>query len=138
MLLPAIFNAAETSSPPSAENASYEKQAVIWYGVCWIWHQDHPASEWSMGIWPYDWLLHSQNVTETDRFNELLSSEINTVADRAQNSGSGEKFATNEEKLTSALTLYTLAQCTSDISAADCNTCFRTAIAFFPECCVGR
>ncbi|PON32091.1 Cysteine rich receptor like kinase [Parasponia andersonii] len=115
-----------------------QKEAVIWYDTCWLRYQDRSAFNPNPGIVPATSLNSNQTVTETERFNGLLSGAMNTVADRAANSGSGKKFATDEEKFTNSSTVYSLAQCTSDLSAADCTMCLRSAIGFFPECCGGK
>ncbi|EXB50923.1 Cysteine-rich receptor-like protein kinase 25 [Morus notabilis] len=116
-----------------------QKQAVIWHDECWIRYEDRSAFYTTPGVVPATSLFSSQSVvdTEADRFNDLLSNAMNTTADKAVNSRQlqGKKFGTDEEEFTSLQTLYSLAQCTPDLSAADCNTCLRSAIGFYPSCC---
>ena len=118
---------------------SLEKQALIWYDTCLIRYQDRTGFSPNPGIVPGTDLASSQSMTaEIDRFERLLSGAMNSAAGRAMNSSSGKKFATDEEKFTNSVTLYSMAQCTPDLSTADCNTCLRSAIAFLPECCYGK
>ncbi|KAJ1409175.1 Gnk2-homologous domain [Sesbania bispinosa] len=72
------------------------------------------------------------------RFNEFLAATLNDVAQEALNSPSDKKFATKEANFTSSMTLYTLVQCTPDLSTFECNTCFRSAIGDLPACCDGK
>lgn len=74
---------------------------------------------------------------DLDRFNELLAGLLNSLATKAANS-EDEKFATGEVNFTSSVTLYGLVQCTPDLSLFDCQMCFRSAIAFVPNCCDGK
>ncbi|KAK7840155.1 cysteine-rich receptor-like protein kinase 25 [Quercus suber] len=41
-------------------------------------------------------------------------------------------FATKEAAFSSSLTLYSLVQCTPDLSSFDCNKCLQGAIANLP------
>ncbi|XP_062087492.1 cysteine-rich receptor-like protein kinase 44 [Humulus lupulus] len=115
-----------------------EKQAVIWYDVCWIRYQDSSVFLPNPGIVPSTSLQSSETVTEAERFNELLATVMDALANKAANSGSVKKFATDQKNFQSSQTLYGLAQCTPDLSAFDCNTCLRSAIGFFPDCCSGK
>ena len=61
-----------------------------------------------------------------------LASEISNVGTGAK------KFGTKEANFTAFQTLYSLAQCTSDLSGNDCNTCLQIAISNIPGCCGGK
>ena len=63
---------------------------------------------------------------------------MNDVATRAANGELGKKFATKEANFTALEVLYSLAQCTPDLSNAGCNTCLRDAISILPGCCSGK
>ncbi|KAL5579010.1 hypothetical protein UlMin_011452 [Ulmus minor] len=111
-----------------------QKRAIVWYDVCLIRYQDRSEFETTPGIVPSKSMNSSLSVTEAANFSQLLAGAMDFVANGAANSQSGKKFATKEDKL-STRTLYSLAQCTPDLSAADCNTCLWAAIGFFPSCC---
>uniref|UniRef100_A0A2N9HSR1 Uncharacterized protein n=1 Tax=Fagus sylvatica TaxID=28930 RepID=A0A2N9HSR1_FAGSY len=49
-----------------------------------------------------------------------------------------KKFKTKEATFTALQTLYTLAQCTPDLSGADCNSCLKIATNTLPGCCGGK
>ncbi|OMO96603.1 hypothetical protein COLO4_15182 [Corchorus olitorius] len=49
-----------------------------------------------------------------------------------------KKFATKEATFTQFQTLYSLAQCTPDISSEDCHACLEEAITGFQKYCSGN
>lgn len=71
------------------------------------------------------------NTTRSDEptgFNQVMKSILNDLVTEAFKASS--KFATKEAHVTgSNITLYSLAQCTQDLSTADCNSCLRVAVA---------
>ncbi|KAM1594643.1 hypothetical protein PS2_000996 [Malus domestica] len=61
---------------------------------------------------------------EPTGFNQVMESILNDLVIEASKASS--KFATKEAHVTgSNITLYSLAQCTHDLSTADCNSCLR-------------
>ncbi|KAM6601486.1 hypothetical protein CsatA_021095 [Cannabis sativa] len=124
------------ASTEALKRCPLEKGAIIWFDECWIRYQD--GSSVSPGLVPALPLSNVQNVTEAERFNQLLGDVLNKVADQAVSSESAKKYATEEENFTSSQTLYSLAQCSSDATTSFCNTCLLSAIGFIPGCCGGR
>ncbi|XP_060971194.1 cysteine-rich receptor-like protein kinase 44 isoform X3 [Cannabis sativa] len=124
------------ASTEALKRCPLEKGAIIWFDECWIRYQD--GSSVSPGLVPALPLSNVQNVTEAERFNQLLGDVLNKVADQAVSSESAKKYATEEENFTSSQTLYSLAQCSSDAPTSFCNTCLLSAIGFIPGCCGGR
>ncbi|CAI9760048.1 unnamed protein product [Fraxinus pennsylvanica] len=81
-------------------------------------------------------MYNPQNITDQpDRFRTLLANTMNEAATEAADDLSGKKFATKQANFTAFQTLYTLAQCTPDLSSSDCNTCLRDGISTLPSCC---
>lgn len=78
-----------------------------------------------------------QNIAdEPERFNRLVATTMNDTVTQATNATSGgKKFAVEEVYFTKSLNLYSLAQCTPDLSSSDCNRCLRIAISILPSCC---
>ncbi|KAI4298625.1 hypothetical protein L6164_032160 [Bauhinia variegata] len=112
-----------------------EKEAIIWYDVCMLRYSNQNLNNIVPGV---D-LTDNKSIarSELDRFNELLAGMLNSLATKAANS-QDEKFATGEVNLTSTETLYGLVQCMPDLTFFECNMCFRSAIAFIPNCCDGK
>ena len=51
---------------------------------------------------------------------------------------SGKKFATKEENFTGFQRVYSLVQCTPDLSPDQCDRCLIGTIAILPDCCGGK
>ncbi|XP_052307831.1 cysteine-rich receptor-like protein kinase 10 isoform X3 [Populus trichocarpa] len=86
----------------------------------------------------YMWNL--QNITtEPQRFNNLVGATVNDLAARAASAPPGaKKFAVNKTSFDAFRNIYSLAQCTPDLSSSDCNQCLSAAIADLPFCCSSR
>ena len=113
-------------------------KAVIWYDECMLRY----SNESFFSILS-DWILNSscndQNITVLDGFDQLLGSMMNYLVTRATAAQPGDaKFATKEANLSSSITLYSLVQCTPDISSSSCETCLREVVANLPVHCSGR
>ncbi|KAH7569104.1 hypothetical protein JRO89_XS06G0107200 [Xanthoceras sorbifolium] len=107
-----------------------QKGAVIWYDECLLRYSDSyifSTAARDPGI-----LLYNINnvTTETSRFNELMLGLMNEAATQAANDP--KKFATRKGNSTTSQTLYTLAQCTQDLSNNDCSVCLEQAISSLP------
>ncbi|KAK6264897.1 hypothetical protein SCA6_020331 [Theobroma cacao] len=119
------------------QHCPIQKTALVYYDECTLRYSNRSF----FSVWQRDptlQLLNTGNISQSDRFIELLGNTVNEIATRAANDQSGKKFATEEANFTSFQTLYTLAQCTPDLSVSDCDTCLQTAIAYLPSCCFGR
>ena len=78
-------------------------------------------------------------MSEPDRFNQLVRATMNDLASQLSNVRAGaKKFGTKEATFTALQTLYNPAQCTLDITGADCNRCLEIAINTLPGCCDGK
>ena len=113
-------------------------KAVVWYNECMLRY----SNESFFSILS-DRILHSscndQNITVLDGFDQLLGSMMNYLVTRATAAQPGDaKFATKEANLSSSITLYSLGQCTPDISSSSCETCLRELIANLPVNCSER
>lgn len=84
-------------------------------------------------------LVNGVNVTEApERFAELLKNTMNDMVAAAADAPSGaKKFATKESSLKN-ITIYSLVQCTPDLSSSNCDTCLKSAAAFLSICCAGQ
>ncbi|PON32285.1 Gnk2-like domain containing protein, partial [Parasponia andersonii] len=76
------------------------------------------------------------NIPEPERFSEVLDNTMNKLEDEAADTPSGAKmYATREANFSGLQTLYSLVQCTPDISSSDCKRCLTRAAALLPSCC---
>ncbi|KAJ1378238.1 Gnk2-homologous domain, partial [Sesbania bispinosa] len=86
---------------------------------------------------PAVYLLNTANISNQASFMPLLADAMNKTADEAA-SGGDRLYATNQTNLSGFQTLYTLTQCTPDLSPEDCRICLRQAIGDLPYCCEGK
>ncbi|KAF2305012.1 hypothetical protein GH714_001066 [Hevea brasiliensis] len=121
-----------TASKEIVRKCPRNNESVIYYDECMLRYSKSFFSQVQYRPWLRMW--NTQNVSEVERFMRLLEKTMNDTAARAANdqSGSGKKFATGEVNFTSFQSLYTLVQCTPDLSAQACNSCLQEAIASFP------
>ncbi|GMN49790.1 hypothetical protein TIFTF001_018950 [Ficus carica] len=119
------------------------KEAVIWYEECLLRYSSQPIFailDTTEGKY-LPGLRNDSNstVTDNDQFELLLGSMVNTLAIDAANAHmQSKKFAASKQNFTGSETVYGLAQCTPDLSVADCSKCFRSAIAAISTCCNGQ
>ncbi|XP_057986382.1 cysteine-rich receptor-like protein kinase 10 [Hevea brasiliensis] len=115
-----------------------QKEAIVWYDECLLRYSNQFIFS-SMAQEPVVYLLNSQNITDQGRFDELLMTTMDDTASQAANASSGaKKFAIKEVNFTERQNLYTLAQCTPDLSVSDCRQCLQTAMSRLPGCCSGK
>ncbi|XP_022720570.1 cysteine-rich receptor-like protein kinase 10 isoform X2 [Durio zibethinus] len=115
-----------------------EKIAVIWYDDCLLRYSNQSIFSIAT-IVPAIYMLNTGNVSDQERFNQILADTMNNAATLAVNATLGLKnFATRDANISGFQTLYSLVQCTPDLSSTDCNTCLRGAIAALPNCCSGK
>ncbi|OIV91162.1 hypothetical protein TanjilG_30384 [Lupinus angustifolius] len=109
-------------------------QSIIWYDECMLRYASLSLLD---NMVPATNLWNKDNIPDSDHyFSDLLAKTLKNLTGTATNSGN--KFATKEVELTRmSEKLYTLAQCTPDLSTFDCNKCFSSAISSIPNCCNG-
>ncbi|XP_058769623.1 cysteine-rich receptor-like protein kinase 10 [Vicia villosa] len=120
-------------------DCSSSKQAVIWYDECMVRYSNTSFFS-TVTTSPAFYLVSTANITNQESFMSLLSVTMNESADKAAaNSSVGtKKYATKEARISGFQTLYSMAQCTDDLSSQDCSTCLSVAIANLPQCCNGK
>ncbi|XP_047330239.1 cysteine-rich repeat secretory protein 9-like [Impatiens glandulifera] len=121
---------------------SESKKAVAWYDDCMLRYSNETTfSKLDQSV---DALIMSlMKFSNSTRLKEVLGQDkLNDVINRAANDGSLKKYAVGEADFNSTKKVTVLGQCTPDISAADCQTCLRTANAsleggigiYYPSC----
>lgn len=112
-----------------------QKEAITWYDNCLFRYSDQDFSGIVSG--PTVYLSNTLSVPKPEVFNKKVVNLLNKVTDKA--SRGSLLFATQEAKIGGeSETIYALAQCTRDLSAAYCKSCLRDAISQFPNCCAGK
>ncbi|KAL4625180.1 hypothetical protein ACB092_05G006100 [Castanea dentata] len=121
-----------------SNRCSRELVAVIWYEECMIRYSN--ASFFStVAIRPRVSIVNMQDTTKQEQFNRLVNTTMTDLASRASNVTAGaNKFGVNQVNISKFQTLYSLVQCTPDLSNTDCNNCLQAAINLLPKCCSGK
>ncbi|XP_019163171.1 PREDICTED: cysteine-rich receptor-like protein kinase 25 [Ipomoea nil] len=111
-----------------------ERAAVVWYDFCMLRYSNSSM----FGRADQSPLLNSyntQNDSQLARFMDAVGNTLNQMATRAAGGRSGKKFATQEANFTAFERIYSLGQCTPDLSELDCQSCLGAAIQRLPGCC---
>lgn len=108
------------------------KEAYIWYDECSIRYSD--GNIFGSGQEdPQVTLYNEINVTNPSQLAQFTGTTLGgEMATQAANDMSGKKFATKEVNLSSYDTLYSLVQCTPDLTASDCIQCIQTGASNIP------
>ncbi|KAL3727915.1 hypothetical protein ACJRO7_032631 [Eucalyptus globulus] len=109
-----------------------QRVATIWYDECML-RYDNRSFFSALEMKPSYQTANTSNITDPTRFAQVLGQTMDTIAKRASNGGSGKKFAVEEANLTSLQKLYTLAQCTPDLTTSDCNRCLQERLLNLPQ-----
>ncbi|XP_024023236.1 cysteine-rich receptor-like protein kinase 10 [Morus notabilis] len=117
-----------------------QKEAIIWNEECMLRYANRSFFG-VMDEYPNDYFVENSNpVSDSDRFNEIVAKTVKEAATAAAAAGGpGEKkFAAKEANFSEFRTVYSLVECTPDLSSMDCRRCLDTAIAELPNCCSGE
>ncbi|XVF87658.1 hypothetical protein PTKIN_Ptkin18bG0138000 [Pterospermum kingtungense] len=127
-----------TATNDVTQRCAFEKIAIIWYDNCLLHYSNKSIFSVATVVPGYS-LYNTANVSDQARFNQILADTMNNAVSLALNSTFGlRNFATREVNVSGFQTLYSLVQCTPDLSSSDCNTCLRGNIAGLPNCCSGK
>ncbi|XP_052729513.1 cysteine-rich receptor-like protein kinase 10 [Vigna angularis] len=130
-----VANATEKLSTDPDCNNSVE--AVMWYAECKLRYSNVPFFS-VVATSPEHLLVSTGDVStnSTISFMNFLHNAMNRTAEAA--AVSDARFSTKETNLSHSETVYTLAQCTQDLSPENCRTCLAEAIEELPTCCDGK
>ncbi|GAB2301112.1 hypothetical protein Dimus_035145 [Dionaea muscipula] len=108
-----------------------QEVAIIWKIQCMLRYSNKYIFS-TLQYAPQRLLRNNNNISSTDigTWEQLLGSTISEIISEAASSLSGKKYATKEASFTGLATLYSMAQCTPDLSKAQCSTCFDVAKAY--------
>ena len=117
---------------------SNQKEAIGWYDYCMLRYsfrdifgimEDSPAF--------YMWNMNNVSANY-DQFSQNLRTLLDSKRIQAAAGGSLRKFAAGNATAPNNQTLYSLVQCTPDLSDQDCSDCLVGAMRDIPTCCDGK
>ncbi|XP_020967759.1 putative cysteine-rich receptor-like protein kinase 9 [Arachis ipaensis] len=80
----------------------------------------------------------TSNITTEGSYGWLLATTLNdAIAEAAKSANGNKKFATKHVSLGGSQNVYTLVQCTPDLSSQDCSKCLNDVMKDIPICCLG-
>nr|POE85272.1 cysteine-rich receptor-like protein kinase 26 [Quercus suber] len=78
------------------------------------------------------------NAVDVEAFNNVLGPLLDSLRKRAAKGNSTRKFALQSVPAPNFQTIYSLLQCTPDLSELDCNTCLQVLQGYTSSCCNGK
>ncbi|KAI4305249.1 hypothetical protein L6164_028626 [Bauhinia variegata] len=127
----------QNASERISSECRYSKEAIIWYEECLLRYSNFSFFS-TVSEYPTLVLINA-NETRQKSFNDFLAKMLAEVAAEASNSSrSPANFAIKGKNISASETLYTLAQCTPDLSSEDCDMCLRDVMGHIPWCCLGK
>ncbi|XP_031392649.1 putative cysteine-rich receptor-like protein kinase 9 [Punica granatum] len=109
------------------------KDSTIWYDLCMLTYNYQPiVSTLRVSTYAY-WYEYDISDAEAISFNKLLNVTLEVLIPNASVQLAGKKFAVNRTSLTESWPLYTLAQCTPDLTAPNCSQCLQAAAEKLPR-----
>ncbi|KZV37155.1 hypothetical protein F511_15075 [Dorcoceras hygrometricum] len=114
------------------------KQAVLWNELCMLRYSNESTSGILATVDQPVYVWSIQNVSSPDQFMEDLSTLLDNLRGQAADGGSMRKVAAGSRATANFQTVFSLLQCTPDLSPEDCSNCLAIAAASIPRFCDRR
>jgi len=102
-------------------------KGIIWYSHCLLRYSDQNFfSNIETSPMYTDINITKYSITDQNSFTSTLSNQLYKLA--TDTGDSDERYMTNSLKLNDVQTLYSLGQCTRDLSSHDCTSCLNDVI----------
>ncbi|XP_022720580.1 cysteine-rich receptor-like protein kinase 10 [Durio zibethinus] len=118
------------------EDCAGDKEAIIYYDACLVRFSNRSFFS-IMELSPSFGMYNRANATDIDKFETNLLETFANLITKISNV-SNYMYATTEVSVSNSTKLYGLAQCTPDLSVADCQSCLRSSIAKILSLATGR
>ncbi|KAF3451655.1 hypothetical protein FNV43_RR07751 [Rhamnella rubrinervis] len=125
------------STKDAGKRCPLEQEAVLWYEECMLRYSNRSLAS-TVAERPRFALLNTANITDEEKFKskQKIEETMNGFASEAARGAT--KFLTQETNFSEFQTIYSMAQCTDDLSSQDCTTCLLDAIVDLTSCCDGK
>ncbi|CAI8593574.1 unnamed protein product [Vicia faba] len=107
-------------------NCLSSQEGIIWYSHCLVRYYQSLFSNMETSPTYSHINITTYSILDQNLFTNILSNHLSQQAD--DTAGSADKYTTNSLKLNDVQTLYTLEQCTPDLSSDDCTLCLKDVI----------
>ncbi|KAL4632484.1 hypothetical protein ACB092_04G054400 [Castanea dentata] len=115
-----------------------QKEAIGWHDYCMLRYSFRDIFN-IMEDSPSFYMWNTNKVSgNLDQFNQDLRTLLDSKRVQAAAGGSLRKFAAGNATAPNNQTLYSLVQCTPDLSYQDCNDCLAGAFGNITQCCGGK
>ncbi|XP_052203612.1 cysteine-rich receptor-like protein kinase 10 isoform X12 [Diospyros lotus] len=113
-----------------------QREAIVWYDDCLLRYSNQSVFSNQVVVS----MSNTQDIgtSSLTQFKQVVDKTLGDIANQAARNQSGRKFATKDANFSGNQTVYTLAQCTADLSISACNSCLADAISRLPTCCEGK
>ncbi|MED6115004.1 hypothetical protein PIB30_085997 [Stylosanthes scabra] len=113
------------------------KEAIIWYGVCFVRYSDRHFFSNVEETPSLTFVSDVNYVGQVGRYNTILWNMLNDM--RTIAAGDSNKLSAMTQKITDHQNLYGSAWCLPYLSTENCSWCLSDAIAYIPAgCCRGK
>ncbi|KAE9461708.1 hypothetical protein C3L33_06383, partial [Rhododendron williamsianum] len=127
----------DIASEEISKECPFKKEAIIWYDQCMIRYSNRSFFS-TMETQPTLYLLNTENVTEPDKFTEILGNMFANLTTVATSIPSNQRYATNETNVGNFTKLYGMVQCTPDLSPLLCRNCLNEILSSLLGFMAGR
>ncbi len=126
-----------TSSQDLLKARPNQKEAIFWAQKCFVRYSFRSI----FGIMEADPKIayyNIGNVSDVVEFNKVLFPLLESLRNRASSGNFTLKFALQSVPTPDSQTIYTLLQCTPNLTKLDCNSCLSQVQPYIPQCCNGK
>ncbi|KAM3749434.1 hypothetical protein ACB098_05G185100 [Castanea mollissima] len=113
------------------------KEAIIWGETCSLRYSFRSIFN-IMEARPLIAAANTQNFSDVEGFNDVLRPLLDSLRNRAASGNSTHKFALKSVAAPKFQTIYSLVECTPDLSELDCSSCLQQLQDFIPQYCDGK
>ncbi|XP_060675677.1 cysteine-rich receptor-like protein kinase 15 [Ziziphus jujuba] len=101
-----------------------EKEVIIWEELCML-RYSNQSFQSTVSVSPSFILNNIMDATDKNKLKQEVEKTMNEFASEAANGA--KKFMVQEASISGSEKIYSLVQCTQDLSSQDCTTCLRNA-----------
>uniref|UniRef100_A0A5B7BSX4 Non-specific serine/threonine protein kinase n=1 Tax=Davidia involucrata TaxID=16924 RepID=A0A5B7BSX4_DAVIN len=115
-----------------------QREAIAWYDNCML-RYTNQAIVFGKMVWGPGFNKWNDKLYVPDEylstFHEVRRTLLLSLRDQAAAGNSRRKYATGDEQLQNYQTIYSLVQCTPDLSGTECSDCLNACMELIPDCC---